>query len=84
MFMKQKLPTNADVTLRVNRPCPASAKYLVENAPKIETSHTLTVSVNTYNRLKYLDREYQAIYNGETYSDGVQVLTLKGWTVTTV
>lgn len=81
MTFSLNLPTNADVTLRVNRICPASAKYLIEHAPQIEVSHTLYVSENTYKQLKHLDRNFQVIFNGQTYSNGVQVLTLKGWTV---
>lgn len=78
------LPPNADVNLRCGEASYASLKFLVENAPTITEEHTLAISSNSYQKLRMMNYEYPIIYNGDSYLDGVQVLTLKGWTVTTV
>lgn len=78
------LPPNADVNLRCGDASYASLKFLVENAPTITEKYTLAISSNSYQKLRMMNYEYPIVYNGQSYLDGVQVLTLKGWTVTTV
>lgn len=78
------LPPNAYVKLRCGDASYASLKFLVENAPTITEKHTLAISSNSYQKLRCMNYEYPIMYNGDSYLDGVQVLTLKGWTVTTV
>jgi hypothetical protein len=75
------LPPNADVTIYTRWIAKETAKYLVENAPTITEAHTLQVPAFMYTTLKNLPHDCPVTYNGQQYSDGVQVLTLKGWTV---
>lgn len=74
-----KLPNNADVTINSFKMDYATIKYLVENAPVLTETHTLTLYVGE----KGLDvsTAYLINYNGQLYSDGKKVLELKGWTV---
>lgn len=74
-----KLPNNADVTINSYRMDYATIKYLVENAPVLTESHTLTLYVGE-NGLD-VSTSYLINYNGQLYSDGKKVLELKGWTV---
>lgn len=78
------LPPNASVNLRCGKSDKQSLKFLVENAPTIEESHTLTMSSSMYAQLRNMPYNYPIVYNNQNFCDGIQVLTLKGWTVTTI
>lgn len=75
------LPSNADITINTPYVTKETAKYLIENAPTIAETHILKVPATMYSILKNLPYDCPVIYNGQQYGDGVQVLTLKGWTV---
>lgn len=77
------LPRNANVTLNVRNIDDATAKYLVENAPTIDEKHTLTIKKAVYSKLLNISHEYLPVYNGQCYANGIQVLTNKGWSITT-
>lgn len=74
-----KLPNNADVTINSYKMDYATIKYLVENAPVLTETHTLTLYIGK-NGLD-VSKDYLINYNGQLYSDGKKVLELKGWTV---
>ena len=75
------LPPNANVQINTRSISYETAKYLVENAPTITESHTLKLYYHAYQTIKNMPHNMPINYNGETYSDGIQVLTKKGWTV---
>ena len=75
------LPKNADIEIRVPCMTDKSLRYLIENAPEITESHTLTVSPNVYAAMQYLPREMPITYKENQYFSGIQVLNLKGWIV---
>lgn len=80
MTFSLNLP-NANVTLNCEYITPETAKYLVENAPTVTESRKLTLPSQLYNYIKSIPYTHLVNYKGQNYSDGIQVLTLKGWTV---
>ena len=78
-----KLPDNANVQIRAYWLADESLKYLVDNAPELTLQKTLTVSPWVYNQLLMMKPGFEGVYKGKEYSDGVQLLKAKGWTVAT-
>lgn len=80
MTFSLNLP-NANVKLNCEYITPETAKYLVENAPTVTETRTLTLPSQLYKYIKFIPYTHLANYKGQDYSDGIQILTLKGWTV---
>jgi hypothetical protein len=78
-----KLPGNADVEIRTKYLDYESLKYLIDNIPEITDPHIIKFSAMNINRLLCMHRDHLGVYNGKEYSDGVQLLKAKGWTVVT-
>ena len=76
-----KLPNNANVNINVLHMSYESLKYLVDNAPEITEQRTIKFSKQTYNRLLMMHYNHLGVYKGKEYSDGIQLLIAKGWTV---
>jgi hypothetical protein len=76
-----KLPDNANVNIRVMHLSDESLKYLLDNAPELTEQKTITISTQTYSRMLMLHHNHLAVYKGKEYSDGIQLLKAKGWTV---
>jgi hypothetical protein len=75
------LPSNANVQIRVAWMSDESLKYLVDNAPELTLQKTLTLSTYVYNQLLKMSPGFEGVYKGKEYSDGIQLLKAKGWTV---